>query len=112
MAKKKDNKIKGLIRVLQIVDYKEGNILIRKLPNNIYEWIVSFRGQFFSSYIIIEPVKGQTDLNEAEISEVTKMLYAGAASTIDFQRGDKLSKKDKDMVKMFERARKSIRGLA
>jgi len=40
------------------------------------------------------------------------MLYAGAASTIDFQRGDRLSKKDKDMVKMFEKARKSLGGEA
>jgi hypothetical protein len=108
MAKKKNDQAKGLIRVLQIVNYKEGNILIRKLPSNIYEWIVSFKGQFYSSYIIIDPVKGQTDLNEAEISEITKMLYAGAATTIDYQLGEKLSKKDEDMVKIFESGRKTL----
>ena len=112
MAKKKNNQQKGLIRVLQIVDYKDGSILIRQLPKNIFEWIVVYKGKFYSSYIIIDPVKGQKELNEAEISEVTKMLYAGAASTIDFQRGDRLSKKDKDMVKMFEKARKSLGGEA
>lgn len=112
MAKKKNHQSKGLIRVLQLVDYKGGSILIRKLPNNIYEWIVFFKGKFYSSYIIIDPVKGQTDLNEEEISEVTKMLYAGAATTIDYQLGEKLSKKTKEMVKIFESGRKSIGGQA
>lgn len=112
MAKKKNDQSKGLIRVLQIVEYKGSNILIRKLPSNIYEWIVSFKGQFFSSYIIIDPVEGQTDLNEEEIAEVTKMLYAGAATTIDYQLGEKLSKKDADMVKIFESGRKTLGGEA
>ncbi len=99
-------KAKGLITVLQIVDYKEGKILIRKLPKNIYEWIVFYKNKFYSSYLIIKPIKGQKDLNEQEISEVVKMLYAGGASTIDYQRGDKLSKKDEEIFKMFESARK------
>lgn len=105
-------KEKGLITVLQIVNYKDGNILIRKLPKDIYEWIVMYKGSFYSSYIIITPVKDQKELTSEELSEVVKLLYAGAASTIDFQRGDKLSKKDKDMFKMFEKARKSIGGQA
>lgn len=100
-------KAKGLITVLQIVDYKEGKILIRKLPKNIYEWIVFYKNKFYSSYLIIKPIKGQKELSEAEIDEVVKMCYAGAASTIDYQRGEKLSKKDEEMVKMFEDGRKS-----
>lgn len=109
---KKIKKTSGMMEVLQIVSYKDGDILIRKFPKDMYVWDVFFRGQFYSSYIVIKPVKGQKKLNEAEVAEVIKMLYAGAATTIDTLRGDKLSKKDKEMVKTFERARKQAEGVA
>lgn len=109
---KKAKKELGLMEVLQIISYKDGDILIRKFPKDMYVWDVFYRGRFYSSYIVIKPVKGQKKLNEVEIAEVVKMLYAGAATTIDTLRGDKLSKKDKELVKMFEKGRKLVEGEA
>jgi len=112
MAKKKENQSNGLMRVLQIVQYKDGHILIRKIGKEMFVWDVFFREKFYSSYIVMKPVKGQKELNEEEIAEVVKMCYAGAASTIDYQRGDKISKKEEDIVKQFEAGRKSAGGIA
>lgn len=109
---KKSKKTSGMMEVLQIISYKDGDILIRKFPKDMYVWDVFFRGQFYSSFIVIKPVKGEKKLNETEVAEVIKMLYAGAATTIDTLRGDKLSKKDKDMVKVFEKGRRSVGGEA
>jgi hypothetical protein len=109
---KKSKKTSGMIEVLQIISYKDGDILIRKFPKDMYVWDVFFRGRFYSSYVVIKPVKGEKELNEAEVAEVIKILYAGAAATIDYQRGDKVSEKDEEMVKMFEKGRRSVGGEA
>lgn len=108
----KNKKTSGMMEVLQIISYKDGDILIRKFPKDMYVWDVFYNGQFYSSYIVIKPIKGEKKLNEAEIAEVIKMLYAGAAATIDILRGDKLSDKDKEIVKMFEKGRRRAKGEA
>ena len=105
-------KSKGLMAILQIVDYKEGSILIRKFPDNMYVWDVFFKGQFYSSYVVITPVKGKKKLTDKELAEVVKICYAGAAATIDYQLGEKISKTDQEMFKTFEAGRKSAGGKA
>lgn len=107
---KDDSAVKGLMTVLQLVEYKGGSILIRKFPQDMYVWDVFFNGKFYSSYIIMKPVDSKTELNDEELKEVVKMLYAGAAATIDYQLGTKLDKSQSEMVKIFEGARKTVTG--
>ena len=101
-------KSEEFMRLLQIVDYKDGSILIRKFPKHMYVWDVFYNKKFYSSYIIIKPVKGKKELDPKELAEVVKMCYAGAAATIDLQRGDKMPKTDKAMIKTFEKGRKTM----
>jgi hypothetical protein len=105
--KKDQSKVKGLMRILQVVSYKDGNILIRQFPKDMYVWDVFYKGNFYSSYVIVKPVKGKKKLEQSSLEELIKILYAGAAATIDFQRGDKVSKTEKELVKTFEKARKA-----
>lgn len=107
---KDESEIKGLMTVLQVIDYKDGSILIRKFPEDMYVWDVYFKGRFYSSYIVMKPIEGKDKLSDEELKELIKMLYAGAAATIDYQLGIKLDKSQSEMVKIFEGARKQVTG--
>lgn len=110
MAKKKIGKNVELIKLLQIVGYKEGSILIRQFPQDIYIWDVFFKGKFYSGYIVMKPAEGKTELDDEQLKELIKMLYAGAATTIDYQLGIKLNRTQTQMVEMFENGRSAVTG--
>ena len=105
MAKKKT---KGWMRPLMIMSYKGFPIMVRKFGKKHYLWDVVVNNQFFSSYLVMEPIKGKKSLNKAEVAEVVKMCYAGAASTVDNILGIKLSDSDEKAVKMFENATRQL----
>ncbi len=65
VSDKKNKKTSGLMQVLQVVSYKDGNILIRKFPKDMYVWDIFYKGQFYSSYIVVTPLKGEKDISEA-----------------------------------------------
>ncbi len=106
-----DKKTKGLMKVLMVVGYKKGKIYIRQMGDDVFLWDAVFKGELYSSYLVITPDKKKKKLTKRGLEEVVKMCYAGAAATIDYQLGIKLSKSEKQAVAMFERATKNIEKL-
>ena len=112
MAKNiKHKKVKGRITTLKAMPYKDQMVYLRKIDNDIFEWLLVFKSEIYSSYLIMRPRKGTTKLSEEEISQVCGLLWAGATSTIDTKLGEKLGKTKKGVVKAFEDSRKSVEGL-
>ena len=85
--------------------YKDGRIYVRRIYEEMFLWDCVWQGEIYSSFFIIKPSKNNKKLTDDEVSEVTKMCYAGAAATIDFKRGDEVSDSDENMIKIFEEAR-------
>ena len=102
------DKHSGLMRVLMVMNYKSCPVYVRMVCKSTFIWDAIVNNQLFSSYIVMMPGKGRNKLTVAEINEVTKMCYAGAAATVDTILGVKLSDTDQDMLKKFELATKNV----
>jgi len=100
--------VQGQIKLLMVTTYKNGRIYIRQVYTDLFLWDAVFNGELYSSFIIMKPSEGHTELTADETNEVTKMCYAGAAATIDFQRGDSIPESDQHVVDMFEQAKMKI----
>lgn len=84
MAKKlKPKKVKGRITVLQAMPYKKIMVYIRMIDGDIFEYIIPFKGQIYSSYLIITPSKGKKKLTKDEINQAAALIFASAATTVD-----------------------------
>ena len=103
----KHKKIKGKMTVLKVMLYKDHNIYIRMLYGEYFEYIFSHEGQIYSSYMVIKPSKGKTELSDDEISQASGLIWNGATATIDMLMGDELSDEDKEKVRQFEASIKS-----
>ena len=104
----KHKKVKGKITILKALPYKESMVYIRKIGKEIFEWLLVFKGQIYSSYVIITPREGANKLTKSEIRQVAALLWVGATSTIDTLLGVKIEKIKKNVVKIFEKSRKSV----
>lgn len=101
-------KTSGLMRVLQVITYKSYPVYIRMIGYKTFIWDVIFENQLYSSYMEISAAKGKSRLTKAEVDEVVKMCYAGAAATVDGLLGIELEDKEADIVARFEGARAQI----
>lgn len=104
----KPKKVKGRIQVLKAMPYKDCMVYIRRIEKVIFEYLLVFNKLIYSSYMIITPRKGKTDLNKDEISQCTELLWAGAEATIDTLLGTKLSEEDKKKVEAFKEVEKVL----
>ena len=111
----KHKKVKGKITVLKKLLYKDNVVVIRKINDDIFEWILVFKNDIYSSYLIMKPRKGEKKLSEEEIDQVSGLLWSGATTTIDMLLGetldkktDKLSKEKQKVVKAFQENGKAI----
>ena len=103
----KPKKVKGRIATLKALPYKGCMVYLRRINIEIFEYLVVFKKQIYSSYWIIKPKKGK-DLTEDEVNQAASLTMAGAVATIDMLLGKKLNKKTKQMVKTFESAREKV----
>lgn len=100
-----NNQVSGMMKILMAVMYKGYHLYVRSLGKTTFLWDVVIENQLYSSYIQITPKKGRQKLTKAEISEVTKICYAGGAATIDNHLGLEPADTDQKMIEMFEAAR-------
>lgn len=100
-----DKKTKGLMKILMVVMYKEYPVYIRRIGKEVFIWDTIIDNKLYSSYMVISPGKGRKRLTKDEVTEITKMCYAGACTTVDTHLGIKLEDKDEQIVEMFESAR-------
>jgi len=98
---------KGRMKLIMAVGYKDGMIYVRMVDRDLFIWDAVWKGQLYSSYIVITP-KEDEELSQDIINEAAQMCYAGAASTIDIQRGEGLSDEEKRQVELFEANRLKV----
>lgn len=109
----KSKKVQGRIEILKVIPYRGSMVYIRRIDKDIFMYDLVFKKEIYSSYMVITPKKGQTELSEKEVAECRELIYAGACATVDIKRGDiKLDQKTNDMVKTFESNRKAFEGRA
>lgn len=102
-------KVKGRIKVLKALPYKGSMVYLRQIDGDIFMYDLVYKGQIYSSYIVITPKKGQTKLSDPEVARSAALILQGALATIDTLRGETVKDKEtKDIVKVFESARKKV----
>ncbi len=110
MKKLKTKKVKGRIRVLKAIPYRDCPVYIRQVDNEIFMYDLIFKNQIYSSYLIIKPEKGKTKLTETQIGQAGALIMTGAMTTIDTMLGDKMDTQTKEVVNTFEANREKIDG--
>ena len=110
-GKIKKDKLEERMTVLMVTSYGGGKIYVRRVGKWVFMWDAVYKNELYSSHVVVKPRKGKKVLSKAEIEEITKILFAGGASTIDYQKGIKLSKTEKETVEMFEKARSTVSNL-
>ena len=104
-------KVKGRMKVLLSMLYKNNRIYIRMIDKDLFIWDAIYKGELYSSYIVVSPEKGRKTLTKGQIETARNICYAGVTTTIDIKMGVKLDKKTKENVKMFEKSRKKVESL-
>ena len=103
----KPKKVKGRVKVLKVMPYKGIMIYLRLVDKEIFEFIIPFKKEIYSSYLIITGAR-----TKSEIAQAAALIFASATTTVDFLLGEtKVSKKTKDIVKVFEGARKQVESM-
>jgi hypothetical protein len=80
-------------------------IYLRVIDGEIFEWLITFKKEIYTGYLVITPKKGKTKLTDKEISQSAALALQGALATLDLLHDKKLKKKDKKLVKAFEKTR-------
>jgi len=100
MKKVKIKKVTGRIEILKAMPYKGVMVYIRRIDKDIFEYIITYKGQVYSSYLIMKPKKGKAKLTKVEVNKSAAVIFAGAVSTIDTFVSGESAKKNFD--KAFE----------
>jgi len=106
----KPKQVKGRIKVLKALPYKGSMVYLRMVDDDIFMYDLVFKGEIYSSYLIMKPKKGFKKLNQDEINQSAALIFAGATATIDTLSGDKINKETKGIVKTFEDHREQFEG--
>ena len=84
----KPKKVKGRVEVLKAMPYKGVMVYIRRIDGEIFEYIIPYKGQIFSSYLIITPEKGKSKLTGEQVNKSAAVIFTGAVSTVDTLIGE------------------------
>lgn len=109
MSKKlKGKKTRGRVKILRATVYRGNKVIIRMIGDDYFEYLISFNGEIYSSYIIIQPTELNKKLSKEEIQECSALIYTGAEATIDTLMGVELDPKTKEYVQLFENNREKL----
>ena len=75
--------VKGHFTILKVVPYRGCETYIRKINDDIFEYILIFDNQIYSSYIVVTMEGDQKELTEPQILDATGLIFAAACTTID-----------------------------
>jgi len=103
----KPHKIKGRITTLFAAPYKGSMVYIRQIDKEIFEYIVVFKGQVYTNYMVFTVPEGKR-ITKYQVKCGMNLLIAGAQASISTLRGDKMEKKDKALAKDFEGVSKNL----
>lgn len=99
----KNVKNKYKVKILKAGLYKDCKVIIRQIGRDYFEYLLTYNGEIYSSYIIIKPEKGRKELTEEQITSCMQVINAGAEATIDELIGDvQVDQKTRDVLKLIE----------
>jgi len=90
--------VKGRIEVLKAMPYKGVMVYIRRVDGDIFEYIIPYKGEVYSSYLVMKPGKGKSGLSKDEVNKSASVIFAGATATIDNFITSEKAKKNFDKV--------------
>jgi len=108
--KTKEIKTSGRITVLKAISYKGSMIYLRRIDDEIFEYMVVIDGEIWSSYNVVTPSKGKKELTPAEVNHIASISWAMATSIVDNHLGVKMDDETKDVIKTFESVRDVVEG--
>lgn len=74
---------KGRISLIKVMPYKGCQVYIRQIDEEIFEYLLVFNGQIYTSYIEVTLPKGRNKFNENELKNAAGLIFTGAVTTID-----------------------------
>ena len=105
LPKLKVKEISGQIQLLKAIPYKNSMVYIRRIGLNIFEYLVVFNKEIYTSYWVINLDKGKKDLTKTQVNQAGGLAMAGAMATIDMQFGVKMDEATEKLVNTFEKNR-------
>lgn len=94
---------KVVIETLRAIPYKNNLVYIRRIPKlHLFEWIIVFGGEVYTSHLVMKPPKGKKSLNKKELDAAITLVLMGAESTIDTLLGETVSGAEEERAKVLE----------
>ena len=107
----KPRKVKGRIEILKAIPYRGIMVYLRKINDDIFEYLIPYKGEIYADYLIMKPKKGKKKLTKNESNQAAALILNGAVVTIDVTLlKKKVSKKDIAFAREFEKATKKTFG--
>lgn len=108
----KNKTVRGMIKTLKTALYENHMIYIRSIYGIMFEYLLTHNNEIYSSFIVINPRKGQTNLSESETLEAANLIMTGAMTTVDYLNGKELSEGEKKLAEGFIEAGKNMEPVA
>ena len=107
----KGEKDLGRVKIIKAGLYMKNQVVVRMIGEEYFEYLVAFKGQIYSQYIIITPTAKNGKLTEDQIAECRDLIWAGAEATIEQLLGiDKVDPQTKHYLDTFESNREKVEG--
>lgn len=90
-------KVKGIMKVIKVVRHNGCMVYIRQIMEEVFMYDLIFKGEIYSSYLIIKPKIGCKKLTNGEVFEASNLIFQGAMTTIDTLLGKEVE--DKNLVR-------------
>lgn len=104
----KPKKVKGRIAVLMAAPYKGSMMYLRKIGEEIFEYLVIFKNELYTNYMIFTLPKGKKKMTNGQNNAARNLILAGGQATVDMLLGDKMKPEDKMLAKDFEQVSKNL----
>lgn len=92
---------KGRVRVLLVLPYEGVNVYVRQVDGTLFEYMLPYKGEIYSSYFEIYPDKehikkcskcgyvqvGDKSFTQKQFNNIEQLVLAGAHSTIEYLKG-------------------------
>jgi len=107
----KGKKIEPPVRIYKTINYREYEIIIRRIGKTYWEYLFIFKGKIFSSYIVVNPLwwlklYSKWEYKEKELIGIMRMLKSMAEATIDTLLKDDKSKGNNNFKKIYKRKKR------
>lgn len=109
-------KVAGRVTILKVIPYRGVLIYLRKIGADYIEYVLSFEGEVYSSYMIFTPSKGRKNLTPGQVARAGALVFAGATATVDYlfnpefakQNAESIIKRKADLEKKYQDPKKVL----